>query len=129
MNSVKSSPSIPVAWLKPLPEGYRIPAWRWLLLPATTLMLKRNRGVWINGTLSLRETDLHFAQAKAIKTKLTLLEEWTLPLEGTDLTVIPGFASETLVITRGNETYRLMAARSGEFVAELRRALAGQAPT
>lgn len=130
MNSVKAASSIPVAWLKPMPEGYRIPLWRWLLVPATALMLKRNRGVWISGTLSLTDDDLHYVQSKAIKTKSTLLEEWTVPLDQiTDLTVTPGFASETLAVTYMGETHRLMAARSGEFVAELRGALARQART
>lgn len=127
MNSVKAASSIPVAWLKPMPEGYRIPLWRWLLVPATALMLKRNRGVWISGTLSLTDDDLHYVQSKAIKTKSTLLEEWTVQLDQiTDLTVTPGFASETLAVTHRGETHRLMAARSGEFVAELRGALSRQ---
>ena len=124
MTSQPSASSIPVAWLKPIPEGYRIPLWRWLLVPATVLMLKRSGGVWISGTLSVEDGDLHFVQTKAIKTKSMQLEEWTVPLDDiTDLTVAPGFASETLRITHSLGTHKLMAARSDDFVANLRNAL------
>lgn len=127
MSRQHSSSSIPIAWLKPVPEGYQIPLWRWVLVPATVLMLKRNGGVWISGTLSLTDGELHFLQSKAIKTKSTPLEEWTVPLgEITDLTVAPGFASETLRITHSGGTHQLMTARSDDFVAGLRKALAGR---
>ncbi len=127
MNRQQPASSIPVAWLKPIPEGYRIPLWRWLLVPATVLMLKRRGGVWISGTLTLAEDDLRFTQTKAIKTKSTQLEEWTVPLgQITDLTVAPGFASETLRITHANGVHKLMAARSEDFVAGLRKALSAR---
>ena len=124
MTKPPSASSIPVAWLKPIPEGYRIPLWRWLLVPATVLMLKRSGGVWISGTLSLTDGSLHFTQTKAIKTKSMQLEEWSVPIgEITDLTVAPGFASETLRITHSGGTHKLMAARSDDFVAGLRKTL------
>lgn len=124
MNRQQSVSSIPVAWLKPIPEGYRIPLWRWLLVPATVLMLKRSGGVWISGTLSVEDGDLHFMQTRAIKTKSMQLEEWTVPLgEISDLTVAPGLASETLRITHSTGVHKLMAARSDDFITGLRKAL------
>lgn len=124
MSRQPSVSSIPVAWLKPIPEGYRIPLWRWLLVPATALMLKRSGGAWISGTLSVEDGDLHFIQTKAVKTKSMQLEEWFVPLRDiTDLTVAPGFASETLRITYSGGAHKLMTARSDDFVAGLRKAL------
>jgi len=89
-------------------------------------MLKRDGGAWIGGTLTLTDGKLHFIQSKAIKTKAPVLEEWSVPLsEITDLTVVPGFASEKLRVAHSGGMHTLMTARSDAFVAELRGTLTG----
>lgn len=116
--------SIPAAWLKPLPDGYTIPTWRWILLPATALMLKHYGGVWVSGDLRLQSTDVVFTQAKAIKLASASPEVWTIPLNGiSDVEVTKGIASETIRIHHSGRTARLMTARSSEFVETLNQAL------
>src|SRR5690606_12787717 len=117
--------SVPAAWLKPLPDGYEIPLWRWVVLPATTIMLKRNAGVWVNGTLDLLPESLRFTQTRLTKAKPP--ETWALPL--TDISAVDvenGFASEKIEVRRAGRSIKLMAVRSAEFVALLRQATFSQ---
>lgn len=125
MTTETSSTSIPAAWLKRLPEGYAIPIWRWLLLPATAIMLKRQGGVWISGTLTLAGEELRFSQNKLIKSSRVPPEAWTLSLADiTDVVLAKGFASETLEIHAPAGVVKLMTARSAEFVDKVKQAIA-----
>jgi len=117
--------SVPAAWLRPLPDGYEIPLWRWVVLPATTIMLKRNAGVWVNGTLDLLPESLRFTQTRLSKAKPP--ETWTLPLADiSDVDVEKGLASEKIELRRAGRPVKLMAVRSAEFVALLRQAAFAQ---
>jgi len=114
----------PVAWLRPMPEGFKIPIWRWILLPATALMLKRHGGVWISGEASLFHDKLVFAQSRMIRSR-TPAVQWALPLpEISDVIVRKGIASETIELHQPNRIVKLMSVRSEEFVARLREAIA-----
>lgn len=115
--------AIPVAWLRPLTPGYKIPLWRWILLPASAIMLKRNRGVWVSGGLQLSESELIFAQAKGLGLSRTPPASWSLPLSDiTGLTVHKGIASETLELIYRGQPVKIMTVRAETFIAELRAA-------
>ena len=114
---------IPAAWLRPLPAGYQIPLWRWLLLPATALMLKKSGGVWINGDLELTRAEVRFTQTKAVKLSNAPVESWALALDDiANVAVSKGLASETLLIEHAGGTEKLLTARSDAFVGRLRSA-------
>lgn len=111
----------PVAWLRRTPAGYTIPVWRWILLPATALMLKRNGGVWMTGDLELTADELRFTRAKAVKLASTPMESWALAVSDiVNVHVHKGLASETLLIEHAGGTEKLLTARSGGFVEQLR---------
>jgi hypothetical protein len=117
--------AIPVAWLKPIPPGYRLPVWRWILLPASALMLKLYRGVWISGQLELHEESLRFVQTSALPIKRRPAEHWTLALKDIrELDLRPGFGTETIELHHAGGVAKLMSARSEAFVARIRAALA-----
>lgn len=114
--------AIPVAWLKPIPDGYRIPMWRWLLLPATALMLKRSGGVWVNGTLQLTPTDLAFVPSRGLKSARQAADAWSIPLDTISrVTFAKGVLSETLEMHHAGGKARVMTARSADFIAQLQR--------
>lgn len=118
--------AIPAAWLKPLPAGYAMPLWRWIVLPAPTLMLKRNGGAWISGTLTLRGGSLTFTQARLGKSR-NPPESWTIPLaDVADISVDKRLASERIELRHSRGSIRLMAVRSGDFVALLQQAMQAQ---
>lgn len=114
---------IPVAWLRPLPENYKIPLWRWLILPAGAFMLNRNRGVWMNGTLAHTDDALSFTQTRLIKRNDAQAPGWTLPLASiSEIEIKKGMASETLLLHHSGIVTRLMTVRAEAFVAALREA-------
>ena len=123
MTETASVTAIPAAWLKPLPANYKIPLWRWIVLPATTLMLKRNGGVWLSGTLSLATDNLQFVQTHLTKSRIPP-DSWSIPLaEIADIGVEQRMASERVDIRHARGSIKLMLVRSADFVAQLRRAL------
>lgn len=125
MNTDAPIAAIPIAWLRPLPEEYRIPVWRWILVPATTLMLKRNRGVWLSGQLQLMPDRVRFIQSRLVKSSRSLPAEWSIPLgDIAGVEMQKGMASETLEIRHSGGTVRLMSARSSDFVDRLKQAIA-----
>lgn len=125
MNDPAIVASVPAAWLKLLPEGYEIPIWRWVVLPASTIMLKRNAGVWINGTLELLPESLRFTQTKLTKAKPP--ERWAVPLADISaIDVEKAFASEKIELRHSRGTIKLMSVRSAEFIALLRQAALSQ---
>lgn len=116
--------ALPVAWLRPLPQGYVIPLWRWLILPATAFMLKRNGGVWVSGELKLMPSRLEFSQSRLIKSSRIPPMQWSIPLDGvSDVAVKKGITSETVEIRHPGETIKLMTARSADFLAKLDQAI------
>lgn len=116
--------SIPVSWLQPMPEGYKIPLWRWILLPATVLMLKRQKGVWRNGTLHLDDEKLRFEQTRLIKSAQGA-SGWSIPLgDISDISFTPGTLSERLEISTRNIQVRFMTVRAEPFVERLKAAVA-----
>jgi hypothetical protein len=117
-----SNTKIPAAWLKPTPSGYQIPLWRWVLLPATTYMLKKRGGVWMNGDLAIDEAELRFTQVTAIKLSKLPAASWTIALSDiSNVEMVQGMASETLSIAHLGGVEKLLTARSREFVDHLRR--------
>lgn len=115
----------PAAWLRPLPEGYRIPVWRWVLLPATAIMLKRTGGVWVSGELNLMHDRLVFTESKLVKSRRNPPGKWDLALDLiSNVTIKPGIASETIELQLPGEILKLMSVRSAEFVEHLNRAIA-----
>ncbi|KQX35725.1 hypothetical protein ASD04_13190 [Devosia sp. Root436] len=123
MTETATVASIPAAWLRPLPQGHKIPFWRWIVLPATTLMLKRNGGVWMSGTLTLAEGNLQFTQTRLTKSR-NPPASWTIPLaEIADIGVEKRMASERIDIAHASGPIKLMSVRSEDFVAQLRQAL------
>ena len=115
---------IPVAWLKSLPADYKIPVWRWLVLPATTIMLKRRGGAWVSGNLELRSDSLRFVQTKLTKGSPGAVASWTIALSSMgNIDVTSGLASESIAIEHADGVVKLLAVRSAEFVDLLRQAL------
>lgn len=116
--------AIPVAWLRPLPANYEIPLWRWIVLPATTIMLRRNGGVWMNGTLTLSADTLHYKQTQLTKAARQPPAQWTIPLAGIDaIHLEKRLASERLEIQHADQVVKLMAVRAHAFVEQLRSAV------
>lgn len=114
--------SIPAAWLKLLPQGHKIPLWRWIVLPATTVMLKRNGGIWVSGTLSLTEDSLRFVQTRLAKSG-NPPDSWAIPLADiADIAVERRMASERIDIGHARGATKLMSVRSEDFIARLRQA-------
>jgi len=127
MNPQAPTATLPAAWLRPLPAGQAIPIWRWVLLPATTLMLKRYGGVWVSGELKLLPGSLHFAQSRLVKSSRTPPAVWSIPLATiSDVTVQKGVLSETLEIRHAGTLTKMMTARSADFVAQLNQAISSQ---
>ena len=119
--------TLPAAWLRPLPTGQTIPIWRWVLLPATTLMLKRYGGVWVSGEMMLLPGSLRFAQSRLVKSSRTPPAAWSIPLEAiSDVAVQKGVMSETIEIRHGDTLTKMMTARSADFVAQLNQAISSQ---
>ena len=126
--TANSPTSIPCAWLKPFPEGYKIPVWRWFVVPASALMLRRNGGVWVSGQLTLADDGLVFTQTRAINLSKAPVESWTIPLPTiSDISLSQRFASDTLALTHGDFTTRIMTVRATDFIARLRQAVASAA--
>ncbi|MCR6672159.1 hypothetical protein [Devosia ginsengisoli] len=123
MTEIAPVASIPAAWLKPFPAGYKIPLWRWIVLPATTFMLKRNGGVWLSGTLALADGKLQFTQTRLTKSRAPL-DSWAVPLADiADIGVEKRMASERVEIRHSRGTIKLMLVRSMDFVAQLQQAV------
>lgn len=124
MTNTTPANSIPVSWLQPLPEGYKIPIWRWILLPATALMLKRQNGVWRNGTLHLDSDKLRFEQARLVKSAQGA-PGWSIPLgDISGISFTPGTLSERLELSTKDTQIRFMTVRAEPFVDRLRAAVA-----
>jgi hypothetical protein len=116
-----SNTRIPAAWLKLAPTGYQIPLWRWLVLPASTFVLKKRGGVWTNGDLAIEGEELRFTQVTALKLSKLPTLSWTIPLsEISGVETSKGMASETLSITHQRGVEKLLTARSQDFVDHLR---------
>lgn len=124
MSTAAPLATIPVSWLKRTPPGYSLPIWRWILLPATALMLKYYGGVWINGDLRLSKDAIGFIQTKAVPIASKSLEAWSVPLrEVSAVTLSKGTVSDTIEIHHPGGVHKLMSARSEQFVAQVRAAL------
>lgn len=128
--STVSTPDViakhPVAWLQPLPEGYKISILRWILLPATALMLKRNKGVWVSGELRLLPDSIQFVQSRLVKSARRPGIEWKLPLADIrDITTSKGVASETVTVEYATGSLKLITVRSEDFVNQIRQAMKG----
>ena len=123
MTEIAPVASIPAAWLKPFPDSYKIPFWRWIVLPATTFMLKRNGGAWISGTLVLQGRNLNFTQARLGKSR-NPPHSWTISLSDVaDISVDKRLASERIELRHARGPISLMAVRSADFVALLQQGL------
>lgn len=123
MTETASVASIPAAWLRPLPDGYKIPLWRWIVLPATTFMLRRNAGVWVNGMLVLADGNLRFTQTKLTRATRDPPDTWAIPLADiADISVEKALASERVNIRYARGSIRLMTVRSADFVSLLQQA-------
>ncbi len=121
MNEPKTH-MIPAAWLSPLPADYKIPFWRWILLPTSAWMLHRSRGQWVGGEFSIRSNDVHFAQKGLIKVGKTV--EWSLPLTQIhSIDTKKGFASETIEIRHTDGLTKIMTVRAEQFIDLLRTAI------
>lgn len=121
--------SIPCAWLRPLPAGYRIPLWRWLLLPAVTLMMKRSKGSWVSGNLDLLPDEVRFSQVKA-KLSRTPAIAFSISLRdilSVDLT--SAFASERLTLHTATRSATFLVVKSSDFVADLKQAIDNRSAT
>lgn len=115
--------SIPCAWLQPLPAGFRIPLWRWLLLPAVTWMIKRSNGTWVSGNLDLSSDDLRFSQVKAGRKREPAIA-FSFPLRDIlSIELTPAFASERLTIHTATRSATFLVVKSSDFVADLRHQL------
>jgi hypothetical protein len=123
LNIPASATTIPAAWLRPLPEGYKIPIWKWILLPAGAVMLHHSRGVWVSGDLSLRTDDICFSATRMLKSANAAAAEWNIRLADiSNVTMKKGVASETIEIYHSGGIAKMMSARSADFVAALNRA-------
>jgi len=112
--------SIPCAWLQPLPAGFRIPLWRWLLLPAVTWMIKRSNGTWVSGNLDLSSDDLSFSQVKAGRKREPAIA-FSFPLRDIlSIELTPAFASERLNIHTATRSATFLVVKSSDFIADLR---------
>jgi hypothetical protein len=115
---------IPVSWLRPLPEGYKIPIWRWVLLPATAIMLKRQGGVWMSGTLEIGDEELRFAQSQMVKSARNPAINWGIKLADiSSINVASGMVSDTLQVEYSGGSVKFMTVRAGDFVSRLRAAV------
>lgn len=106
--------TIPAVWLHRFHPGYKLPLWRWILLPATTFMFHRNQGVWVSGNLQAGEEGLTFAPVKlsANKSATTWTLQWS---EIHDIAFAPGIAMDRITIRHETGTHSLQSARSGPF--------------
>ncbi|MBP2562148.1 hypothetical protein J2857_004939 [Neorhizobium galegae] len=115
--------TIPAAWLNPLPSDFKIPTWKWILLPTSAWMLSRNRGYWVGGEFSLRADDVHFVQKGVLKSPRAA--EWTLTLSAIDdVAFKKGFASDLIAVHHGGQVTKIMSVRSDEFFTALKAAVA-----
>jgi len=129
LNTEAPLATLPVAWLRRLPDGYVIPIWRWVLFPATTIMLKRYGGMWMSGELKLMGSHIAFTQSRLVKSSRTPPAHWEIPLDSiADITVQKGLTSETIEVRHAGQTTKLMTARSAEFVELLNKARATPSP-
>lgn len=95
-------------------------------MPATALMLKRQNGVWINGTLELLNDEIRFSQSRLVKSKAKSNgASWSVPFnEIADVSLKPGTLSEILEIEAKGVRIKMMTVRAGEFVERLKAAVA-----
>jgi hypothetical protein len=108
------------AWLKPMPKGYKIPLWRWIFLPALTVMLKRDGGSWVMGEVTATADTLSFGQTAKTKTKSGPGEAWELNFaEISEVTLKGGMAQDRITITHSEGTKTLIAIKAADFVAQL----------
>lgn len=115
---------IPVAWLRPFPPDYQIPVWRWIILPASAIMLRRNKGVWVSGSLELDENSLRFAQSKGVLPSRNQPVAWSVPLSDiSSVGTSKGIASETLEIHYTGGAIKIMTVRAQDFIAGLQAAI------
>ncbi|WP_152564345.1 hypothetical protein [Neorhizobium vignae] len=111
--------TIPAAWLTPLPADYKIPLWRWILLPASAWMLSRNGGQWVGGEFSIRLSAVHFARKGLIKTGRPA--EWSIPFARIHgISSKKGIASEIIEIHHTDGKTKIMSVRAEEFIELLR---------
>jgi len=114
--------TIPAAWLSPLPADYKIPFWRWILLPASAWILHRNRGQWVGGEFSIRSSDVHFVQKGLIK--MGKSAEWSISIDRIhSIDFRKGTMSEIIEIHHANGMTKIMSVRAEEFVELLRAAV------
>lgn len=124
MNQPHNTASIPVSWLRRMPEGYKQPLWRWILLPASALMVRHYGGTWSSGVLELRETALFFTPTKASALFTRGLTAWQIPFgDIRDVEFNRGAASETILIHHTHGTEKILSARSEPFFNALREAI------
>lgn len=115
--------TIPAAWLNPLPSDFKIPTWKWILLPTSAWMLSRNRGYWVGGEFSLGADDVHFVQKGMLKSPRAV--EWKLALSAIDdVTLKKGVASDLIAIHHRGQITKIMSVRSDEFFTALKAAVA-----
>ena len=119
MNGEEPIVSLPAAWLRPLPQGYRIPPWRWVVLPATAIMLKWYGGVWVSGAVRLMADRVAFVET-GLTGAPTSSDVWSIALADiADVAVRKGLATVRLDIVYPGGVIKLMTARAEEFVARL----------
>lgn len=127
MNNTSTDTPLPAAWLQPISEDYKIPFWRWILFPATTIMLKRSGGKWINGTLQLVDGKVRFTQTTLTKSKRNPPQSWTIALADIyDVVMTKGMASEKIDIRYSGGVIKLMTLQSAGFVDQVQQAIALQ---
>ncbi|MBD0413129.1 PH domain-containing protein [Oryzicola mucosus] len=120
MTTETSIATHPVAWLRPLPKDYRTPLWRWILIPASALLLKRNGGVWLNGELRLMADHLLYVESKLVRSPKNPPATWRIKLEDiSGISLKKGMVSQTLEIEASGGLVKLMTVRSEEFVTKL----------
>lgn len=120
--------TIPGAWLKPLPKGYKFPMWRWIVLPATTIALRKNGGAWVNGKFDLLDDRLQFTQTGLSKNPGRNALTWGVLL--TDIHAVSarkGFGCEIIDVSYAGGALKLMGVKSLDFVARLQQAVAAAA--
>lgn len=121
--SEQAADVIPAAWLRTAPPGYRLPVWRWILLPATALLFKMYGGSWVNGQLQLTADSLNFIQTRTPLSRGPALN-WSIKLDDiTDVGFGKAMASERIIVAHAGGTATLMVLRSQDFAEKIRRAL------
>jgi hypothetical protein len=87
-------------------------------------MLKRQGGVWMNGTVELTDTELRFSQSRMIKSGRSPALSWSIALgDISDITFSTGVVSETLLVDHNGDRIKLMTVRAADFVGRLKKAV------